>query len=182
MDRWTNFAGYQLVWFAAVLGASRALTWPALLVMGIFAAWQVGVSQQRASDLRLCAIALLAGVVLDGALSACGVVHYAAASPGLPAGGAPLWILALWIAFALTFNHSLQWLVGRTLLCAALGAVGGPLAYAAAARLGAVTFVTPAWHAVAWLAAGWAVVCVLLGSLAQLWRGRGEWAAGSVPS
>jgi hypothetical protein len=119
--------------------------------------------------------------VLDGTLRAFAVVHYAAASPALPAGGAPLWILALWVAFALTFNHSLQWLAGRRLLCAALGAAGGPLAYAAAARLGAVTLMTPTWHAVAWLAAGWGIVCVLLGSLARLWRGP-EWVAGSVPS
>jgi Protein of unknown function (DUF2878) len=181
MDRWTNFAGYQLVWFAAVIGASGGWTWPALLFTGIFAPWQLGVSQQRSSDLRLCGIALLAGVVLDGALRACGIVHYAAGSPGLPGGGAPLWILALWVAFALTFNHSLQRLVGRPLLCAALGAAGGPLAYAAAARLGAVSFSAPAWHALGWLAIGWAIACVLLGSLAKSWRDT-AWTAGSVPS
>jgi hypothetical protein len=124
---------------------------------------------------------LLMGGVLDGVLSASGVLHYATGSAALPPGGAPRWIIALWISFALTFNHSLRWLIGRPLVCLALGAGGGPLAYAAAARLGAVTFATPAWHGYLWLAFGWAAAVALLGSLAALWRGR-TWVAGTVSS
>jgi Protein of unknown function (DUF2878) len=172
MTRWTNFVGYQLVWFAAVWGASRGWTWPAVLAVAVFAAWQLAVSAQRAADARLAGVAMLTGVVLDGVFSATGVLHYAAGAPALPPGGAPLWILALWVAFALTFNHSLRWLAGRPLLCLALGAAGGPLAYAAAARLGAVSFLAPVWLGVLCLAVGWAVACTVLGSLAAAWRGR----------
>jgi hypothetical protein len=179
MSRWANFAGYQLVWFAAVCGASRGLTWPALLVMALFGAWQLSVSPSRTADLRLVAAALAMGVVLDGVFSASGVLHYAARAVALPPGGAPLWILALWAAFALTFNHSLRWLTGRPLLCLTLGAAGGPLAYLGAGRLGAVSFAAPAWQGLLGLAAGWAVACALLGNLARAWRGP-AWAAGPV--
>jgi hypothetical protein len=181
MSRWANFAGYQLVWFAAVCGASRGLTWPALLVMALFAAWQLSVSPSRTADLRLVAAALLMGAVLDGAFSASGVLHYAARSAALPPGGSPLWILALWAAFALTFNHSLSWLTGRPLLGLVVGAAGGPLAYLGAARLGAVSFAAPAWHGLLGLADGWAVACALLGSLARAWQGPAR-AAGPVSS
>ncbi len=181
MRRWANFAGYQLAWGAAVYGASRGLTWPALLGTAIFASWQLAVSASRPADLRLIGAALLTGVLLDGALSASGVLHYAARAAALPPGGAPLWILALWAAFALTFNHSLSWLTGRPLLCLALGAAGGPVAYLGAARLGAVSFATPAWPGLLGLACGWAVACALLGGLAAAWRGR-AWPARAVSS
>lgn len=181
MGTWANFVGYQLVWFAAVLGAARGWTWPAVLALGLFAAWQLRASRVRKSDVRLVGAALVCGALLDGLLRSTGVLGYAAGALALPSGGAPLWILALWVSFALTFNHSLQWLAGRTLMCAVLGAVGGPLAYAAAARVGAVTFPAPAWHSVAWIAVGWAIACVGLGSLARLWQGS-AWAPGSVPS
>lgn len=181
MTRWANFAGYQLVWFAAVCGASRGWTWPALLALALFAAWQLAVSAERTADVRLVGAAVLLGVVLDGGLSASGVLHYAAGTAALPPGGAPLWILALWVAFALTFNHSLRWLAGKPLLCLALGAAGGPLAYLAAARLGAVSFAAPTWHGLVWLAGGWAIACALLGSLASVWRGQG-WLARPLSS
>ena len=181
MTSWANFAGYQLVWFAAVCGASRGRIWPALLAMSVFATWQLAVSESRAADLRLVGTAVLLGSLLDGVLNTSGVLHYVSGSPALPAGGAPLWILALWVAFALTFNHSLRWLTGRPLLCLALGAAGGPVAYLAAARLGAVSFAVPAWHGLLGLAASWAIACALLGSLASAWRGQ-AWAERPVSS
>jgi Protein of unknown function (DUF2878) len=181
MTQVANFVGYQLVWFAAVCGASRGWSWPAVLAMAVFAGWQLSVSGQRTVDVRLAGAAVVAGVALDGILSASGIVHYAASAAALPPGGAPLWILALWLSFALTLNHSLRWLIGQPVLGLALGAAGGPLAYAAAARLGAVTFASPAWHGLASLAAGWAIAVALLCTLARVWRDR-TWVAGTVSS
>lgn len=46
---------------------------------------------------------------------------------------------------------------------AALGAIGGPLAYLAAARgWGAVIFIAPAWRAELLLAVGWAAAMLVL--------------------
>jgi hypothetical protein len=53
-------------------------------------------------------------------------------------------MLCLWIAFATTLGHSLRWLMNRPVAAAAAGAVGGPLAYLAAGRLGALEIATPA--------------------------------------
>jgi len=165
-----NFLGYQAVWLIAVAGAGRGLVWPALAALAGFAVWQLMLSGTRRADLRLLAVALTLGVLLDGALSFGGVLRYAAPQPSLPPGGAPLWILALWVAFALTLNHSLAWLRQRSLTAALLGAAGGPLAYLAAARLsGAVTFRVPPAAALAALAAGWSVALFLLTASAARW-------------
>ena len=159
-----NIVGYQAVWFLAVYGAGAGRVWPALLAAALFALWQLAVSRERAADLRLIGMALALGMLIDGALARSGLLVYASAAPALPPHGAPLWILALWVSFALTLNHSLRWLRGRLVPAVLTGAIGGPLAYLAAARLsGAVSFATPAWQALAGLALGWAVALALLG-------------------
>lgn len=171
MSLWANMLGYQVVWFVAVSGAGRDLAWPGVAAGGIFAAWQLARSAERALEVRLILVALALGALLDGALAASGLLHYAAPAPALPPGGAPVWILALWLAFALTLNRSLRWFQGKVLWGALFGAIGGPLAYAAAARLaGAVTFAAPMWHGETAVGAGWGASFALLCSLGLRWR------------
>jgi hypothetical protein len=44
-----------------------------------------------------------------------------------------------------------------------LGALGAPLSYAGAARAyHALAFVTPSWHGLLWLAAGWTIAMLVL--------------------
>lgn len=168
MRFWANLVGYQLVWFAAVIGAGQGNVWSGVLAAGVFVVGQWTWSRQRAADARLIVVALLLGQVIEGSLARNGVVTFAAAWPS--ANFAPLWILAVWAAFAMTLNHSLGFLQGRTWLSAVFGAVGGPLAYLSAARgWGAVQFAEPMWRALAWLALAWAVAMPLLAHLAQRW-------------
>jgi len=49
------------------------------------------------------------------------------------------------------------------------GAVGGPLAYAAAGRLGALAYAAPWWLAFGAIAAGWGLALPVLALLAQRW-------------
>lgn len=173
MKFWSNFLGYEIVWFAAVIGASRGSALPGLLSAAAFTAWQLRVSHRRASDLRLAGIALLCGLIVDGVLSHMGWMHYAAMSLAVPPG-VPLWILALWVAFAMTLNHSMAWLSSRPGWALALGAAGGPLAYWGASRSWqAVVFEAPAARAAIWLAVGWGIALLLLASLAARWSASG---------
>jgi len=174
MSSIANFVGYQAVWLCAVYGAGAQRTWPALAGLAVFGAAQLALSRRRATDLRLIGCALLLGAALEGALAWSGWLAYAAPEPALPPGGAPLWILALWAAFALTLAHSLRWLAGRPAVAAAVGALGGPLAYLAAGRLsGAVGFVAPAARGLAALALGWAVALAVLAHVARAARHAG---------
>ena len=169
MKSWGNLLGYEIVWFAAVIGAGRGSALPGCLGAAAFMALQIRVSRQRVADLRLVGIALLCGLIVDGGLSGLGWAHYAAAGLSVPPG-VPLWILALWVAFAMTLNHSMAWLGGRPGWACALGALGGPLAYWGASRgWQSVFFEPPAARATIWLAVGWGIALPLLAGLAARW-------------
>jgi hypothetical protein len=102
---------------------------------------------------------------VDGGLAALEVLRHAAGLAGWPA---PPWILALWAVFAMTLHRSLDMLRGRRLIAAALGGIGGPAAYLAAARgWGAVELVPSLPVSLAWLGVAWAAALALLATLAR---------------
>jgi hypothetical protein len=174
MTSWGNAIGNQIVWFCAVIGAGRDAWWPGVAAAAVFMlshfAFARQTPAQRAIDFRLLGIALLIGVLLDGSIAASGLARYAADELTLPSGGAPLWILGLWVSFALTLRHSMRFLLERPLIAVLLGAIGGPLAYLGAARgWQAIVFAEPRWAAVVALAFGWGIAIPLLTTLAARW-------------
>jgi hypothetical protein len=163
-----NFVAYQAVWFAVVTSAGHGRAVLGMAAAALFAAAQLTVSRRRLSDVRLMAAAVCLGVLIDGTLGRCGWLRYASPEPAFPSHGAPLWILCLWAAFALTLTHSLAWLMRRPWLAALLGALGGPLAYASAARgFAAVELAAPAARALGGLALGWGAALGMLALLAR---------------
>ena len=168
MKFWISLIAYQLVWFAAVIGASHGRAWPGVAAMLVYVGGQLLVTRQRRADLRLIPVALVLGSLLDGALAWSGLARYAAPWPS--AMLAPAWILALWISFALTFTQSLAWLQQRPVMAVLLGAIGGPLAYLSAARgWHVVDFAAPAWRGLLVLGIGWALATPVLAWLARHW-------------
>jgi uncharacterized protein DUF2878 len=168
MNFWISLIGYQLVWFASVIGAGHGLSWPSVLGLALYASWQLLRSSERKADVALMATAVGLGCVLDGGLLHFGLARYVPAWP--LATMAPAWILAMWAAFALTFTQSLRYLQSRPWLALLLGALGGPLAYQAAARGWHVaTFAQPIWPVLLWLALGWGLATPLLAWLAKRW-------------
>lgn len=179
MNRALDLVGYQAVWFAAVIGAGRGTAWPGVLAAAAFVALHLRHAPRHRlrHRLRLGAAALAAGGVVDGSLASTGLIDYAAQG-ALPV---PTWILALWVAFAMTLTASLDLLQRRPLVAASAGAIGAPLAYAGAAvGWQAVAFDTPSWPALCLLGAGWALALPLLARLAA--QGAPERAAAPVPA
>jgi hypothetical protein len=165
-----NVVCFQLVWLATVAGAANGLWWAGPVAVLLFAAWQVPFGGSPRADLLLMLIAAIAGFVIDTALVMGGLLKFQTAVPWDFA--APIWIVALWVSFALTLNHSMDGLKRRPLIAIALGLFGGPLAYWLADSV---------WHAVsldggglttALVALGliWGVVTPLLLSLAERLR------------
>lgn len=164
---WGNLIGYQLVWFSVVWSAGRGQPWMGMLACSIFVAWQLFASAGRNADLRVLGAGLLCGALIEGTLAALGLLAYASPAPTLPGWPAPLWIVFLWGAFAMTLNHSMAWFASRPWLAALFAGFGAPAAYLGAARgFAAVTFSQPTWPALAALALAWALALPLL-----LWIG-----------
>lgn len=159
-----NFAGFQIAWWACVLGAVHGAPWPGVVACVAFVALQWLASSCRRADAWLVACAVLTAVAFDGSLAQLGWIDYRG-SIALPA---PAWIVALWAAFAMTINHSLAWL--RPGMAIVLGAVGGPMAYLGAERLGAIELIATVQATIA-LAIGWAIATWALTLVARHARG-----------
>jgi len=156
-----NVVGFQCVWLASIAGAGKGLAWAGPVAAVLFVAAMLALGGKARQDLRMLAIALPVGFLLDGAFAASGWLLYAQPVPWVSA--APVWIWSLWAGFALTLNHSMDFLRARPWASAVFGLVGGPLAYwTAASAFDAVSFGVPVAWAMAALAVGWAVVLPLL--------------------
>ncbi len=135
-----NFAAYQVAWFAVLLGAARGIAWAGAALALLVAVVHLALRRDP-RELRVMGLAAAIGVLIDSTLALSGQVRFASAWPGELA---PYWMLSLWIVFATTLNHSLRWLMVRPVAAAIGGALGGPLAYLAGERLGALDIATPA--------------------------------------
>lgn len=160
MAFWSNLLGYQATWLLTVWSAGRGMAWIGMLACVGFVIWQWLASPVRSADSLVLLAALACGLLIDGGLALSGWLQYASPEPALPA---PLWIVLLWGAFALTLNHSMRWFSIRPWWAALFAGVGGPLAYLGAARgFSAVTFPDDARAALLFLALTWAAALPLL--------------------
>lgn len=171
MSFWRNLLGNQLVWLCAVIGAGQQRAWPGVVAAAVYVGVELYCSRRRRSDLRLILLAVGCGLLIDTAMAASGWIRYAA--PGPLAPFAPLWILALWAAFAMTLNGSFMRLQQHHWLVLPLGLLGAPLAYLAAARgWASVAFDEPRWLALLLLGLAWVAALLLLSLCAARWSGK----------
>ncbi|MDH4173851.1 MAG: DUF2878 domain-containing protein [Betaproteobacteria bacterium] len=154
-----NFVLFQMGWFACVLGAAHGLAWAGALTALAIVAWHVVRAGDWQRELLLVACAVALGIVFESLLVQSGWVRFGAGV--VIEGAATYWMVALWALFATTLNVSLRGLRAHGWLAALLGAIGGPLAYYAGARLGALELVATG-AGLAAIGAGWAVLTPLL--------------------
>ncbi len=132
-----NFLLFQLAWFAGILGAAHQVPLigvAIILVCVLFHLWRLQKSERRSESLFMWQCFFL-GTLIDTGLMHAGIMVYA--SPNPISFLSPLWMSLLWVALAMTINHSLSWLKDRYLLSVILGAITGPLSYLAGVRMGA---------------------------------------------
>lgn len=132
----SNLLIYQAIWLACVLGAARGF--PSLGSFAALAAvvWHLSRVERPAEEFKLILLTGMIGGIWDSLLVDFGLIRYFSGS--LAPWLAPVWIFSLWMAFATTFNVCLRWLHGRFRLASLFGLLGGPLAWWAGARLGAL--------------------------------------------
>jgi hypothetical protein len=159
-----NVVLFQAGWFACVLGAAHGLPWIGVFATALIVAWHLARATNPQRELALVAAAAAIGALFETLLVQTGWVHFN--SGLLVEGAAPYWMIALWALFATTPNVSLRSLRAQPWLGALLGAIGGPAAYYAGARLGALEFPTVGAGLIA-IGAGWAILAPLLLGIAR---------------
>jgi len=150
---------YQCVWFVGVLGRE-----PLAPIAFALLALHLALCRERGAELALLAAAAALGVAIDSMLTLAGVFVFDPTATVLPI---PAWLVAIWLAFAATLRNALRFLLSRLPLAIVAGAVGGPLSYLAAARLGAVSLPLGTWPTAAVLALVWAFTMPALIMLAR---------------
>lgn len=157
--------GLQVGWFAAVLGAAHGLPWLGPVVVGILLLLKIHGPWSMISPWRKPLLAILIGTLVDSTFIYLGTVKYR--EPLLFGYFCPMWIIALWVNFAVAFDGCLAWLKHRYLWAGIFGSAGGPLAYWGAANLGAITL-EPTFRALVSLALAWMFATILFAGLSSV--------------
>lgn len=165
-----NLVAYQCAWLACVIGAAQQRPSIGIAVAVAALLLHLATAALPARELALIVIAALVGTAFESALLASGWVRMNGVLLG---GSIPVMMVVLWAVFATTLNVALRRLRHRVLLCAALAAVGAPLAYYGGSRLGAIEWVS-ATPALLLISAGWALLLPLLMRAARRFDGFGH--------
>ena len=163
-----NFILFQIGWFACVIGAAKQMPWLGVATVVAIVAWHFTQAKQAKKEVQLLIIALVIGGTFDQIMLNHQLITYQA--HGWSSMLVPVWILALWAEFVTVLNVSLRWMKGRWIIAVLFGAIGGPLAYMGAEKLGAVTLNHLPISYIA-LSVGWACLTPLLLKFSQKFDG-----------
>lgn len=171
-----NFIQFQAGWFALVLGAAHGRPLWGVIVVAVLTAIHL-LWFARKNEWQFLALVAALGWLWESLVHALGLLSY----PDYPVEAlvAPLWMGALWLNFASAIYHSLAWLQGQLFVAGLLGAAGGPLAFLAGEKLGAVTFGHEIWTTL-FLVVAWGLLTPLIFKLAERIAGDKQAVIGAV--
>lgn len=164
-----NFILFQIGWFCCVIGgASSEFYWIGVVAVAVIIAIHLIRANNIQNEIVLIVATMMLGTAWDSGLTIAGIFSF---SNGIVVNGlVPIWMIAMWALFATTLNVSLKWMKNRYLLAIVFGALGGPIAYYAGNRLGAVEFNTTSTALIA-VAIGWSIIMPLLIALTARFNG-----------
>ena len=167
-----NYLFYQAGWFACVLGAAAGRPWLGFLLAAALVGAHLWLSVDRAHELRRVGLAVAVGVLVEAVQIAAGTYRFTSGTviAALP----PPWLLIMWAQMATTFDFSLRPIVSRPAAAMVFGALGGPIAFIAGERLGAVTLQRPLAPGLLLLSACWAIAMIVFAVAEQRGAGRGR--------
>jgi hypothetical protein len=159
-----NFIGFQVGWFACVLGAANDKELLGMIITLGIVIYHVVAQADSMNELKLVLAAVAIGLLWETWVLNLNILRY----PSHPEAlfWAPTWLIMMWALFATTINLSMGWLKGRWVLAVLMGAIFGPLAFVAGEKLGAVVFLDSTLSMIT-LAIGWGLLMPLLLWLAE---------------
>ena len=145
-----NFLLFQIGWLVCVLGGDLVAIGYMTMALIVHGRW---VSSSKHEWLLILSI-VTAGCFWDILMIQIGVLQFI---PGQPLG-IPIWLICLWIIFATTFMHCLNWLSRSLWLAGIVAALLGPASYWLGASLSDTRFGTPLFLSLAVMGVGWALI------------------------
>ena len=156
-----NILGFQLSWWACVLGVKNELPYLGPACMLLFLGIHFIYLKSNLLELKLVVAFAVFGTLVDTGIAISGLLSY----NGLYAQNiilAPLWITAMWGGFCATVNHSLSWLKEKWVSSFMLGAIFGPLSYIAGEKFDAITFHSSLMSICIALAIIWGIIILFI--------------------
>jgi len=154
-----NFIGFQVGWFACVLGAANDKEFLGMIIaLGVIIYHVINQGDSR-KELKLVLVAVAIGLFWETWVLNLDILRYPSHPDAL--FWAPTWLIMMWALFATTINLSMGWLKGRWVLSVFMGAVFGPLAFIGGEKLGAVVFLDSTLSIIT-LSVGWGLLMPLL--------------------
>ncbi len=148
-----QFIVYQLVWVICAFSDVWQIPWIGPLSALAYLYW---VSHDLPIVWRAAAYMGLAGLICDTALMHLGFISFDTSM--WPTWLSPAWMISLWACFAVPLITSFGWLAGKPWLAVLIGGIGGPMAYAGGAELGALSLSDPSTPALVAIGIAWAIV------------------------
>jgi Protein of unknown function (DUF2878) len=160
--------GQTAGWFACVLGAAHNKHWLGVfVVMGLLVMHVVTKGNRSVGRIMVVVlVSIVFGFCFDSLLIFAGV--YEPVRWLVPSPFAAIWLVTLWVNFALIIDVPLQWLQQHLVVAAVFGGLFGPAAYLGGRRLEAIQIAEPTGLNIAALAVAWAFGLAVLMLLARL--------------
>ena len=157
MKNLINGLAFQVGWFICVLLQG----WQAwLFVIGYITVHLIYIGQLK--EYKFIISTTLIGVIIDSLLVWTGVFDF-----GTAYNFVPPWLVALWVLFASTFYHALQWFRKKRTLAIVFGATGGTVSYLAGHQFEAVMFPLPLEVTIIIIGLIWALLFPILLRLSE---------------
>ena len=150
-----NLVSLKVGWLSCILGAAAGAPAFGPAVVLVLVAVHIALRPNRTSELALIVGAGILGYAIDSILVLTGMLGFP--EPAVWGWPSTVWMVALWCNLATSLRGCLSWLQDRLVLAAVVGAITGPLAYVAGARLGAATLPEPWALSVGAIAVAWIV-------------------------
>ncbi|KUO62082.1 MAG: hypothetical protein APF80_06870 [Alphaproteobacteria bacterium BRH_c36] len=168
-----NLLAFQAAWLSLVLGAATGYALAGLAVALAAMLLHLARSPDWSSELKLMTFALALGVFVESALMAGGLVAFRHNGPiSAPVATlAPIWLLALWPAFATLLNVAFRGIRQWTVAAVIFGGVFVPVAYYAGAKLGVMILSEPYFRSLFVIGLAWALALPLMFTMARRWDG-----------
>ncbi len=155
-----NIVALNVGWFACVLPATWGLPWVGPVCVAVLVAIHLYLMPARRREVAMILLLAVFGYAADSIPTLLGVFEFPEAAR--LGGPSPVWMVALWCNFATAPSLALYWLANRPLLAAALGALGGPMAYFGGMQLGGMIAPLGTTTMLAVVALEWAIATPLI--------------------